>query len=112
MKKITPILFKVFMLLAFIPSQLNAQTASVTTNSTVIATTTEKEAEDAAKATVLLSRLDEIKAMNKSEMSSSEKKELRKEVKSIKSELKATGNGVYLSVGAIIIIILLLILLL
>lgn len=59
-----------------------------------------------------LDRLEEIKAMDKSDLSRSEKKELRKEVKEIKAELKSTGNGVYLSVGAIIIIILLLILLL
>ena len=60
---------------------------------------------------VMLNRLDEIKAMDKSSMSSSEKRELRKEVKGIKKELKATGKGVYLSVGAIIVIVLLLILL-
>jgi hypothetical protein len=50
--------------------------------------------------------------MDKSELSSTEKKELRKEVRAIKAELKSTGNGIYLSVGAIIIVILLLILLL
>ena len=60
----------------------------------------------------MLNRLDEIKAMDKTNMSSVEKKELRKEVRTIKKELKSTGNGVYLSIGAIIIIILLLILLL
>jgi hypothetical protein len=60
----------------------------------------------------MLNRLEEIKKMDKSNMSRSEKKELRKEVKTIKANLKATGNGVYLSIGAIIIIILLLILLL
>jgi VIT1/CCC1 family predicted Fe2+/Mn2+ transporter len=43
--------------------------------------------------------------MDKSSLNSSEKKELRKEVREIKSELKASGNGVYFSVGAIIIII-------
>ena len=59
-----------------------------------------------------LDRLEEIKEMDKSDMSRAEKKELRNEVKEIKAELKSTGNGVYLSVGAIIIIILLLILLL
>ena len=37
---------------------------------------------------------------------------LCKEVKAIKGELRSSGNGVYLSVGAIIIIVLLLILLL
>jgi hypothetical protein len=60
----------------------------------------------------LLNRLNEIKAMTKQNLSRSEKRELRKEVKEIRKELKAAKNGIYLSVGAIIIIILLLILLL
>jgi len=65
-----------------------------------------------AKVQVMLDRLEEIKEMDKSNLTRAEKKELRKEVRSIKKELRSTGNGVYLSVGAIIIIILLLILLL
>lgn len=60
----------------------------------------------------LVQRLEEIKGMNKSELTGSEKKDLRKEVKGIKKEMKAISGGVYLSVGAIIIVILLLILLL
>ena len=64
-----------------------------------------------AEVKVMLNRLDEIKKMDKSSLKSAEKKALRKEVRAIKSNLKASGNGVYLSVGAIIIIILLLILL-
>lgn len=60
----------------------------------------------------LLNRLQEIKNMTKHDLSRAEKKGLRKEVKEIKKELRATNNGIYLSVGAIIIIILLLILLL
>lgn len=67
---------------------------------------------DAAKTEVLLNRLNEIKAMDKSNLTREEKKALRKEVKEIKATMKATGGGVYLSVGAIIIIILLLILIL
>lgn len=73
--------------------------------------TTEKPVAS-AEATQLLRRLDEIKAMDKSELSKSQKKELRKEVKGIKKELRAVGGGVYLSTAAIIIIALLLILLL
>ena len=57
-------------------------------------------------------RLNEIKAMDKSNLNSIQKKELRKEIKTIKAELRTTNNGVYLSIGAIIIIILLLILIL
>ena len=60
---------------------------------------------------LLLKRLNEIKDMDKSNMSRAEKRELRKEVKSIKKALTTNGKGIYLSVGAIIIIILLLILL-
>jgi hypothetical protein len=41
----------------------------------------------------LLARLDEIKTLDKSVMSPSEKKELRKEVRSIKNELKELGAG-------------------
>lgn len=66
----------------------------------------------AARAEVLLNRLKEIKEMDKSNLTRKEKKALRKEVREIKAEMARTGNGVYLSVGAIIIIILLLILLL
>jgi Skp family chaperone for outer membrane proteins len=60
----------------------------------------------------LMQRLEEIKAMDKSELTRLEKKSLRKEVTAIKKEMKAVSGGVYLSVGAIIIVILLLILLL
>jgi hypothetical protein len=65
--------------------------------------------EQAAKA--LVERLEEIKAIDRSDMSSAEKKELRQETKAIKKELKAMGGGVYVSAGAVIIILLLLILL-
>jgi len=61
---------------------------------------------------VMMNRLEEIKAMDKSEMKYSEKKELRKEVRAINATMKSSGGGVYLSVGAIIIIVLLLIILL
>lgn len=65
-----------------------------------------------AEVKVLIDRLYEIKAMNKSDLSRAEKKVLRKEVRAINKTLSSTNNGVYLSVGAIIIIILLLILIL
>lgn len=68
--------------------------------------------EDEEKAKALLARLDEIKNIDKSTLTKEKRKALRKEVRDIKSQLRSTGNGVYLSIGAIIIIILLLILLL
>lgn len=60
----------------------------------------------------LLSRVDEIRAIDKSTLTRAERKALRKELRTINTELKSTGNGIYLSIGAIIIIILLLILIL
>ncbi len=55
-------------------------------------------------------RLVEIRNLSKTNLTNAQKKDLRKEVKSLKRE--AHRNGIYLSVGAIIIIILLLILIL
>jgi len=62
----------------------------------------------------LLMRLEEIKAMDVKSMPKSEKRKLRREVKSIEKEMREIndGGGLYISVGAIIIILLLLILLL
>lgn len=104
MKK-TTLSIMIFVLSLCIP---NLSLANEPVNTGVTLNSTEVPAE----VKVMYDRLEEIKNMDKSEMTRSEKKELRKEVRSIKSELRSTGNGVYLSVGAIIIIILLLILLL
>jgi hypothetical protein len=102
MKKIYNV--KAFLLIALLsmvmPSVSNAKdTAAATVNTE-------------ARATQLKSRLDEIKAMDTKSLNSSQKRELRKEVRTIKKELTAIGGGVYLSVGALILIALLLILLL
>lgn len=92
--------------LTFIPAQLKA---GAETNPISMAA---PKPVDSPEARALLARLDEIKAMDKSKLNSSEKKQLRKEVRSIKKNLNENHGGVYLSVGAIIIIVLLLILLL
>lgn len=60
----------------------------------------------------LMQRLEEIKNMDKSSLSRADKKDLRKEVRGIRKEMKTISGGVYLSIGALIIVILLLILLL
>jgi hypothetical protein len=63
-----------------------------------------------AEAKNLLLRLDEIKAMDKSDLKGTEKKALRKEVKEISNKLDSPY--LYVSAGSLIIIILLLIILL
>jgi hypothetical protein len=60
---------------------------------------------------VITERLDEIKAMDISELSSSEKKVLRKEVRAINYELNHPG-AIYISGGTLIVVIILLIILL
>ncbi len=57
-------------------------------------------------------RAEEIRSMDKSELTRDERKALRNEVLEMKKEAKAMSGGVYLSVGAIIIILLILILIL
>ncbi len=106
MKKITFCLAVSFLALTMIPLPSKA-TADVATATTILSESAKKERTDA-----MMLRLKEIKAMDKSNLSSAERKALRKEVVSMKKEAKEMNGGVYLSVGAIIIVILLLILLL
>jgi ribosomal protein L20A (L18A) len=74
---------------------------------------TEMNAEQQAQFKKITERVEEIRHMDKSNLSRAEKKELRSELKEMKTQARAIGGGgVYLSVGAIIIIILLLILIL
>lgn len=63
------------------------------------------------RVTEMENRLEEIKAMDFQSMSKAEKKDVREEMKEMKAEARATGSGVYLSIGALILIVLLLILL-
>ncbi|WP_442589994.1 hypothetical protein ACSBL2_01915 [Pedobacter sp. AW31-3R] len=90
-------------------------TLGVSSNSVSAATVKDKvelTAEQKVQLEKITNRVEEIKAMDKSDLSRSERKELRKELKEMKQQARAMGGGVYLSVGAIIIIILLLILIL
>ncbi|MFT4831291.1 MAG: hypothetical protein ACI815_000936 [Psychroserpens sp.] len=106
MKKYSICLMIAFTVLSLVPSNVMAANEPATE---LMSTST---ADNAAIAKRLLARLDEIKSMDKSNLTRLEKKELRIEVRETKAELKSMNGGVYLSVGAIIIIILLLILLL
>lgn len=64
-----------------------------------------------AESQKMINRLNEIKAMEPSSLTRRQKRELRKEVKTIERNLHTNSGGVYISVGAAIIIVLLLILL-
>lgn len=92
--------------LTFIPLQANA------TSNVPATTTTVPSPAAAAEAKTLETRLYEINAMDKTNLKSSEKKSMRKEVRSINHKLREIGGGVYISAGALIIILILIIVLL
>ncbi len=59
----------------------------------------------------LTKRVEEIRDMDKSEMKAKERKELRKEVKMIKSDLKKSGNPIYIGGASLLLIIILILIL-
>lgn len=69
-------------------------------------------AKDAAIYSHIVSRVNEIQSMDKTNLSDNSRSELRKELKQMKKQAGGLDKRVYLSIGAIIIIILLLILIL
>jgi hypothetical protein len=114
MKKLTLGIMAGCMIFLFMPFQLKAdsKTIQLQTDVTIVS----------KDATARVDRLNEIKAMDATKLNFSEKKELRKEVRAIQSEMKANGestaavstgggNGIYISAGAIIIILLLILIL-
>jgi hypothetical protein len=70
-----------------------------------------KKTEEMAAVKKMEQRLQEIKALDKSELSRDERKELRKEVRDIRKSMADISGGVYVSAGALIIILILLIIL-
>jgi len=87
---------------------LSSQAATIDKAAIASMSTEQKQ----ARVEEIKARVAEIKAMDKSQMTKVERKELRAELKSDRQEMRAMGGGIYLSVGAIIIIILILILIL
>jgi uncharacterized protein YxeA len=60
----------------------------------------------------LTKRVEEIRDMDKTNMTAKEKRGLKKEIKEIKTNVRKDGGGVYIGVGTLILIIILLIVLL
>ncbi|HTM99959.1 MAG TPA: hypothetical protein VL088_14485 [Pedobacter sp.] len=91
-------------------------TIGISTNTVSAADNKETKKELTAEQKVqfekLVNRVEQIRSMDKSNLTRTEKRALRKELKEMKEQARVLQQGVYLSVGAIIIIILLLILIL
>jgi hypothetical protein len=109
MKKIITFFLAAILTLALVPVRSFAGPGEEP--SSLVTTKPNVTPSDSAEASALLLRLDEIKTMDKTKLEAKEKKDLRKEVRSIKRDLKDIGGGVYISAGALIVILILLILL-
>lgn len=96
------------LLLLAVPVQLNAATLDinpVAADSITIAET--------AVVNTLTARLDELSLIDKASLRPAERREMRREVRSINKQLNAINNGgVYISVGTLLLIIILLVILL
>jgi len=80
-----------------------------TTENKAVAVKTETKL-TAEEVTNLTKRVEEIRAMDKSEMTSLEKRELRKELKGIKENVRRSGEVIYISGGTLLLIILIIVL--
>jgi hypothetical protein len=107
MKKLTLCVMTFSLLLFSVPTHLNAapETNPIVADSISMVET--------ATVTALTARLDEIALIDRSKMRPAERRELRKEVRSINRQLKAvTNGGIYISAGTLLLVIILLIILL
>lgn len=59
----------------------------------------------------LKTRVEEIRKMDKSEMTVAEKREMRKELKGIKENVRKNGEVIYIGGGTLLLVIILIILL-
>jgi hypothetical protein len=109
LKRVLQISFLIFCLSILQPAKVFSRGLSINKISVIA-----KEEEPSEHAKALLMRLFVIKNMDKSTLNSSDKKALRKELRGMKKEMKASSgldSKVYISVGAIIVILLLILIL-
>ena len=64
----------------------------------------------AEEVAVMTARVEEIRDMDKSSMTNMEKRELKKELKAIKENVRKDGGVIYISVGTLLLIVLIIIL--
>jgi len=64
----------------------------------------------AEEVALLTKRVEEIRSMDKSDMTTAEKRELRKELKGIKANVNRSGEIIYISGGTLLLIILIILL--
>ncbi|MCH7415790.1 hypothetical protein MM213_19975 [Belliella sp. R4-6] len=107
MKKVINTLFMAVMLMGITATASFAGKEIATKN-----VAKEVTAEELKRFEEIDARVKEIKEMDFKELSRVERKEIRKELKELNKEAKESGNGLYISTGALIVILILLIILL
>lgn len=91
------------------PSVFAAEASSAKTTTTAPVATENRLSEE--EITSMKARVEEIRAMDKSEMTVSEKKELKSEVKEIKEKMHKDGTFIYIGGSTLVIILILLLIL-
>ena len=104
----TKLLFMLVLFALNAPLSISASESKSVSSATPVGTENKMSEEEAAR---LTKRIEEIRAMDKSNLTAGEKRELRKEVKGIKEKVRRDGGVIYISAGTILIIILILLLL-
>ncbi len=108
-KTLFVVLLMIFSLSASIVFATNSDSKSAKEDPAVPAKKEYKLSKD--EVSRLTKRVEEIRDMDKSNMTVKEKRELRKELKGIKENVRHNGGYVYIGAGTLILIIILIILL-
>ena len=102
----------IFIALLAIFSLSAAPTFATTSTTTATATATETKSKlSEEEISNYRSRVEEIRDMDKSELTSSEKKELKSELKDIKATMHRDGTFIYIGGSTLVIILILLLIL-
>jgi hypothetical protein len=109
-KMFTPLLIVVLVFSSIVSQAATANFPTTKELKAKVMTMTEEQKK--ARLETIKMRLLEIKDMDKSTLTKTQRKDLKSELRNMTKEAKVTSGGVYLSVGAIIIVILILILIL
>lgn len=101
--------FAVLMIFALTAPNFASESKTTSENAAVpVKTENKMSAEEVSR---LTKRVEEIRDMDKSNMTVKEKRELRKELKTTKENVRKDGGYIYISAGTLILIIILIILL-
>lgn len=102
--------FAIAMIFALSVPASFANDSKTTSENTAVPVKTENKM-SAEEVSRLTKRVEEIRDMDKSNMTVKEKRELRKELKTTKENVRKDGGYLYISAGTVILIIILIILL-